>query len=88
MAAMEGVKASEMKRLAVQYGIDYKDIGGRTPLMYAVLGNQPKMCEVLVKLRASLNVKDSSGLTPLLWAAFYAKPEVLRVLLKYVILYS
>ena len=29
-----------------QYGVEYRDAGGRTPLMYAVLGNQPKMCEV------------------------------------------
>lgn len=29
-----------------QYGVEYRDQGGRTPLMYAVLGNQPKMCEV------------------------------------------
>ena len=29
-----------------QCGVDYMDYGGRTPLMYAVLGNQPRMCEV------------------------------------------
>ena len=63
VAAMEGIKASSMKKLvwisfmvyvimfihimqAVRFGVDYKDHAGRTPLMYAVLGNQPKMCEV------------------------------------------
>ncbi len=73
---------SEMKRLVMQYGVDYKDQGGRTPLMYAVLGNQPKLCEQLIKLRASLNMKDMCGLTALLWATFLARPQVIRVLLK------
>ena len=82
VAAMEGVRGSEMKRLAIQFGVDYRDHGGRTPLMYAVLGNQPKMCEVLIKLRASIDVKDSSALTPLLWATYLARAEVMRVLLK------
>ncbi len=82
LAAMEGVRVSEMKRLVMQYGVDYKDQGGRTPLMYAVLGNQPKLCEQLIKQRASLNMKDMCGLTALLWATFLARPEVIRVLLK------
>lgn len=82
VAALEGVRASELKRLAVQFGIDYKDHGGRTPLMYAVLGNQPKMCEALIKMRASIDVKDSTALTPLLWATYLARAEVMKVLLK------
>ena len=52
--------------LALQHGVDYRDAGGRTPLMYAVQGNQPKMCEVLLKLKANVNAKDLAGLTPLL----------------------
>ena len=80
--AMEGVSSSEMKSLALQFGVDYRDSGGRTPLMYAVLGNQPKMCEVLVKLKADLNARDMAGLTPLLWATYQAKAAIIRVLLK------
>ena len=30
----------------MKYGIDYKDEGGHTALMYSVLGNQTKICEV------------------------------------------
>ena len=82
VAAMEGVRGSEMKRLAIQFGVDHRDRGGRTPLMYAVLGNQPKMCEVLIKLKASIDVRDLSALTPLLWATYLARAEVMRVLLK------
>lgn len=48
----------------MRFGVDYRDHGGRTPLMYAVLGNQPKMCEVLLGMGAAVNTKDSSNLTP------------------------
>lgn len=82
LAAMEGVSASQMKTLALKHGVDFRDVGGRTALMYAVLGNQPKMCEVLIKLKATIDAKDLAGLTALLWATYQARPEVMRVLLK------
>lgn len=82
LAAMEGVGGSQMKTLALQYGVDYRDIGGRTPLMYAVLGNQPKMLELLLKFKASVNAKDMTGLTALLWATYQANADALRVLMK------
>lgn len=82
ISAMEGVRSSQMKDLALQYGVDYRDHGGRTPLMYAVLGNQPKMCEVLLKLKASINAKDATGFTPLLWATYHANPNVMKILLR------
>lgn len=50
--------------------------------MYAVLGNQPKMCDMLLGMGAAVNAKDSTGLTALLWAAYQAKPQVLRTLLR------
>lgn len=82
LSALEGVSASQMRTLALQYGVDYRDTGGRTPLMYAVLGNQPKMCEVLIKLKATVNILDLAGVTPLLWATFHARPDIMRILLK------
>lgn len=83
VAAMEGVAISQMKSLALQFGVDYQDSGGRTSLMYAVIGNQPKMCELLLKLKALVNSKDLTGLTPLLWATYKAHADIIRVLLKY-----
>lgn len=83
LAAMEGGGLSRLKELAVQYGVDYQDSGGRTPLMYAVLGNQPRACELLLKMKASINAKDMTGLTPLLWATYKAHADVIRVLLKW-----
>jgi len=82
MSAMEGTSATEMRTLALQYGVDYKDALGRTPLMYAVLGNQPKMCDALIKLKATVNFVDHSGVTPLLWATFHARPDLMKLLLK------
>lgn len=82
LSAMEGASASQMKILALKYGVDYRDVGGRTPLMYAVLGKRPKMCEILLKLKASINAKDLSGLSPLLWATYQSKPEIIHILLK------
>lgn len=82
LSAMEGTSMTQIKTLALQYGVDYKDAGGRTPLMYSVLGNQPKMCETLIKLKATVNIVDQSGVTPLLWATFHARPDIIRLLLK------
>ena len=47
-----------------QYGVEYRDQGGRTPLMYAVLGNQPKMCEVCkmdIVPRPTLSLHSGQG---------------------------
>jgi ankyrin repeat protein len=82
-AAMEGVKPSVLKKMVFQYGVEYRDAGGRTPLMYAVLGNQPKMCEVLVQMGSNVDAKDSAGLTPLLWASYRARPHAMKVLLRH-----
>ena len=81
VAAMEGVSSSQMKSLAIQYGVDFRDHGGRTPLMYTIIGNQPKLCATLVKLKAAVNAQDSTGMSPLLWATFKAKPDIIKILL-------
>ena len=82
VAAMEGVSNSQMKSLALQYGVDFRDHGGRTPLMYTIIGNQPKLCSALIKLKAAVNAQDSSGMSPLLWATFKAKPDIMKILLR------
>ena len=82
VAAMEGVSNSQMKSLALQYGVDFRDHGGRTPLMYTIIGNQPKLCSTLIKLKAAVNAQDSTGMSPLLWATFKAKPDIMKILLR------
>ena len=66
----------------MRYGVDYRDHGGRTPLMYAVLGNQPKMCELLIQLGADVNATDYASLGPLLWSAYHIRPIPMRILLR------
>ena len=82
MAAMEGVAIAQMKALVREFGVDFSDDGGRTPLMYAVIGNQPKMCELLIKMKASVSCRDMTGLTALLWATYKAHADIIKVLLK------
>ena len=50
--------------------------------MYAVLGNQPKMCELLISLGAAIDVRDNAGFSPLLWATYHAKPQVMKTLIR------
>ena len=50
--------------------------------MYAVLGNQPKMCELLIQLGADVNAIDYSSLSPLLWSAYHLRPIAMRILLR------
>lgn len=84
MKAMEGTKTSVMMSLVTQCGgADYLDHGGRSPLMYAVLGNQPKICELLLGMGASVNLTDYSGASSILWATYQSKIEVMKVLLRY-----
>ncbi len=83
MAALRGeVNVSQMKRLVSTYGVNCRDFGRRPPLLYAVLGDQPQMCEILLKLRATVNTFDIGGITPLLWATYQSKPAIVAILLK------
>lgn len=50
--------------------------------MYAVIGNQPRTCDVLIKLGADVHAKDSIGQTALLWAASKGVPDPMKILLK------
>jgi ankyrin repeat protein len=83
LSAMNGDKSSYMKKLVMKYGVDHSDHGGRTPLMYSVLGNQPKMTECLINMGAEIDAIDVSHHTALLWAVYHAKSEVVKVLLKH-----
>uniref|UniRef100_A0A1X7TX49 Uncharacterized protein n=1 Tax=Amphimedon queenslandica TaxID=400682 RepID=A0A1X7TX49_AMPQE len=66
----------------MKYGIDYKDEGGHTALMYSVLGNQTKICESLINMGADVNATDNANLTALFWAVYHARPEIIKILLR------
>lgn len=71
-----------MRRLIGDYGIENIDSQGRTPLMYAVIGNKGKACKLLVKLGADINGRDDLGNTPLIWGACRGTRDSLKELLK------
>lgn len=52
---------------------------GRTPLMFAVLGDYPDCVEVLLKHGARSGARDSSGRTALHWAAHHGNVQCLKV---------
>ena len=71
-----------IRQLVQDYGVENLDSSGRTPLMYAVIGNKGKACKVLVKCSADINARDDLGNTPLVWAACRGASASLKELLK------
>ena len=67
VAAAKGDLTS-LRTLLDEYDVDHLDSAGRTPLMYAVLGNKAKACRALLRAKASLNTRDDHGNTALIWA--------------------
>lgn len=82
MAALHGDKASVVRDLVAQCGIENPDHGGRTPLMYAVIGNQPRTCQLLLKLGARVNAIDHAGQSALLWVSSKGYVDVTNILLR------
>lgn len=72
-----------MKTFLQTFPVDCPDHLGRTPLMYASIGNRVKAVEMLLRQGAAAAAKDGNGRTALLWAAYYGHFEVVRVLVKH-----
>lgn len=81
IAAARG-EVGAIRALLSELGVDELDGSGRTPLMYAVIGNRFKACKVLVKCKADVNARDDNGNTPLMWAACRGCSESMKELLK------
>lgn len=81
-AAGQGDRTA-MKTFLQTFSVDCPDRMGRTPLMYASIGNRVKAIEFLLKQNATAHTHDSNGRTSLLWAAYYGHVEVVRLLLKH-----
>eukprot|EP00051_Salpingoeca_urceolata_P012967 m.161919 g.161919 ORF g.161919 m.161919 type:complete len:1480 (-) comp17657_c0_seq4:152-4591(-) len=82
-AIMNKAKPSEVKKLVNEYGVDHADHCQRSALSYAVIADNAKLCEVLIKCGASINKADEHGYTPLLWAAFKGFHGPLAALIKH-----
>ena len=65
----------------VEIGVDVnkKDERGTTPLMYAILFNQPQIVAYLIKKGADYRAEDSNGLTILDYAEKSKSEEILKL---------
>jgi len=63
--------------------VDSRDADGRTPLMYAILAEDPdlKMIDYLLNHGADVNAAEQAGWTPLHFAARDRKREIVEMLL-------
>ena len=62
--------------------IDLRDKFGRTPLMYAVLGNFPECVDILIKNDSDVSLTDSSGRTALHWAVHHGYGGCVKIILR------
>ncbi|CAG0900228.1 unnamed protein product, partial [Cyprideis torosa] len=63
--------------------LDIRDKMCRTPLFFAVLGDAPRVLEVLLKAGARVDASDSHGRTAVHVAVLKRRPECLRILLNW-----
>ncbi|KAI3643565.1 hypothetical protein MP228_013120 [Amoeboaphelidium protococcarum] len=71
-----------LKRCLNVFRINLPDKEGRTPLIYAVIGNHQQVVEYLIKRDANCNLCDYEGRSPVHWATYYGRFEILRLLLQ------
>lgn len=71
-----------LKRCLNLFRINLPDKEGRTPLIYAVIGNHQQVVEYLIKRDANCNLCDYEGRSPVHWATYYGRFEILRLLLQ------
>jgi len=84
LAAPDAEPATVKALLAAGAHADEPDNRKLTPLMYAILTDQPKLDTVraLIAAGADVNAKDATGDSVLDWALKYRNPEVLAILKK------
>ena len=68
--------------LVIKTWINSKNFKGQTPLSIAILNQNKKFVEFLIKMGADVNVEDIHGNTPLMIAALKGNLEILNTLLK------
>ncbi|XP_023320780.1 inversin-B isoform X2 [Eurytemora carolleeae] len=61
--------------------IDLRDKFGRTPLMYAILGNYPACVDILLQNGSNATLVDSSGRNSLHWAVHHDNFDCVRSIL-------
>jgi len=62
--------------------VNYRDLKGRTPLMYASAAGLTKVCKILIDKGASVNIQAEDGSSPLMFATYYGRAETAEFLLE------
>lgn len=74
---------AESLQVLVDAGVDVNaTFRGRTPLMLAVSGGNPKAAEILIKAGANVNAVDEDGRSVLWRAIVEERPDMVRLLLE------
>lgn len=82
-AAAAGAKDSAGFLLSSGLPVDLRGASDRTPLMAAVIGNQPLMVRWLLRRGSDPRLKDKDGFDPLMLAAHEGKPGAVAELAPY-----
>ena len=69
-------------RMLRMFDVNFPDREGRTPLIYAVIGNDGHTIDLLYKHGANLNCTDFDGRSAVHWAAYYGRVVILKQLIR------
>ncbi len=79
LAISKGDLAKVQQLVGIGVNVNHKDERGKTPLMYAILFNQPQIVAYLIKKGADYRAEDSNGLTILDYAEKSKSEEILKL---------
>lgn len=80
---LSGEGMADSLQVLVDAGVDVNaTFRGRTPLMLAVSGKEPKAAEILIKAGANVNAVDEDGRSVLWRAIVEERPDMVRLLLE------
>ncbi len=79
LAISKGDLAKVQQLVEIGVDVNKKDERGKTPLMYAILFNQPQIVAYLIKKGADYRAEDSNGLTILDYAEKSKSEEILKL---------
>ena len=79
VAISKGDLAIVQQLVGIGVNVIHKDERGKTPLMYAILFNQPQIVAYLIKKGADYRAEDSNGLTILDYAEKSKSEEIIKL---------
>jgi len=79
VAISKGDLAKVQQLVEIGVDVNKKDERGTTPLMYAILFNQPQIAAYLIKKGADYRAEDANGLTILDYAEQSKSEEIIKL---------